>query len=53
MCISVNHIRFPKEDRLRECARRDNKATQGGRLERFGVPFRLSNLVSPWDFIGP
>ena len=33
MCDSVNHTRFPKEDRLPDWARRDNKVTKGGRVD--------------------
>ena len=33
ICDSVNHTRFPKEDHLPDWARRDNKITQGDRVE--------------------
>jgi len=29
----VNHTRLPKEDHLPDCARRDNKVTNGDREE--------------------
>jgi len=32
----VNHTRFPKEDRLPDWARRDNKVTKGDRVESGG-----------------
>ena len=39
MCDSVNHTRWPKEDRLPDWARRDNKVTKGDRVQ---------NLI-PWE----
>jgi len=37
----VNHIRFPKEEHLPDCARRDNKVTKGDCVEP------LFNLLTP------
>jgi len=35
ICDSVNHTRFPKEDQLPNCERRENKVTKGYRANGF------------------
>jgi len=40
----VNHTHFPKEDHLPDWARRDNKVTKGGSVERLYCTYVFSIL---------
>jgi len=41
----VNHTRFPKEDRLPDCANRDNQVKKGDRVETVTFPMTVLHEV--------